>query len=78
MFRIGKEKSYVHYFVSNNTAVSRSHADILVENGECYIVDNNSLNHTYINGKQIQSQVKVKLSTGDKIKLADELFDFYM
>lgn len=29
VFRIGKEKSYVDYFVSDNTAVSRSHANIV-------------------------------------------------
>ena len=31
VFRIGKEKSYVDYFVMNNNAVSRIHADIITK-----------------------------------------------
>lgn len=47
VFRIGKERSYVDYFVSDNTAVSRSHANIINKDNEFYIVDTNSTNHTY-------------------------------
>lgn len=42
VFRIGKERSYVDYFVSDNTAVSRSHANIINKDNEFYIVDTNS------------------------------------
>lgn len=49
VFRIGKERSYVDYFVSDNTAVSRSHANIINKDNEFYIVDTNSTNHTYVN-----------------------------
>lgn len=76
VFRIGKEKSYVDYFIGDNTAISRSHANIYTENGEYFIEDTNSTNHTYINGILINSNIKTKISAGDKIKLANEDFTF--
>ena len=76
VFRIGKEKSYVDYFIGDNTAISRSHANIHSENGEYFIEDTNSTNHTYINGKLISSNVKTKLTNGDKVRLANEDFTF--
>lgn len=76
VFRIGKEKSYVDYFVSDNTAVSRSHADIITRDGKCFIVDTNSTNHTYINGAMIQSNTETQLNSGDTVRLANEEFEF--
>lgn len=76
VFRIGKERSYVDYFIGDNTAISRSHANIVNHNGEFYVVDTNSTNHTYVNGGMIQSNVETKLSHGTKIRLANEDFEF--
>ncbi len=76
VFRIGKERSYVDYFVADNTAVSRSHANIVNHNGEFFVVDTNSTNHTYVNGGMIQSNTEVKLSHGTKLRLANEEFEF--
>lgn len=78
LFHIGKEKGYVDYCVLNNPAVSRSHADIITENTEYYIVDMNSTNHTYVNDVIIQSNVKTKLNDGDKVRLANEDFVFHL
>lgn len=78
VFRIGKERSYVDYFVSDNTAVSRSHANIISKDNEFYIVDTNSTNHTYVNGSMIQSNVETKIEHGTKIRLANEDFEFFM
>lgn len=78
VFRIGKERSYVDYFVSDNTAVSRSHANIINKDNEFYIVDTNSTNHTYVNGSMIQSNVGTKIEHGTKIRLANEDFEFFM
>ena len=78
VFRIGKERSYVDYFVSDNTAVSRSHANIINKDNEIYIVDTNSTNHTYVNGSMIQSNVETKIEHGTKIRLANEDFEFFM
>ena len=78
VFRIGKERSYVDYFVSDNTAISRSHANIINRDGEYFVVDTNSTNHTYVNGAMIQSNVEIKLEHDAKIKLANEEFEFKM
>ena len=78
VFRIGKERSYVDYFISDNTAVSRSHANILIKGTEFYIVDTNSTNHTYVNGNMLQSNVETKLEHGSKVRLANEEFEFFM
>lgn len=76
VFRIGKEKSYVDYFIADNTAISRSHANIVEKDGAYYAVDTNSTNHTYVNEVMIQSNVEVKLEHGAKLRLANENFEF--
>lgn len=75
-YRLGKEKSYVDYFIGDNAAVSRSHADIVTNGEEYSIIDMNSTNHTYVNNQMIQSGVEVKLNDGDKVKLGNEEFEF--
>ncbi len=76
VFRIGKEKSYVDYFIGDNTAISRSHANFITREGEYFVADTNSTNHTYVNGVMIQSNVETKLAHGDKVRLANEDFEF--
>ena len=76
VFRIGKEKSYVDYFVNNNNAVSRSHADIVTRAKGCFVVDLNSKNHTYINGAMIPSHMEVAINDGDTLRLGNEEFIF--
>lgn len=76
VYRIGKEKSYVDYFIGDNTAISRSHANIINRDGEFFIVDTNSTNHTYVNGGMIQSNVETKISHDTRIRLANEEFIF--
>lgn len=76
VFRIGREKSYVDYFVTNNNAVSRSHADIIIRSGKYYVKDLNSKYHTYINGSQIPVNVETEILYGDKLTLGNEEFVF--
>lgn len=78
VYRLGKEKSYVDYFIGDNSAISRSHANIISRDGEYFVVDTNSTNHTYVNNNMIQSNVEVKLSSGDRVRLGNEEFDFKM
>lgn len=75
-FRIGKERSYVDYFIADNTAISRSHADIISNSRGYFIIDKNSTNHTFVNGVAIQSEAEVKIEPGCKIRLANEEFEF--
>lgn len=76
VFRLGKEKSYVDYFVTNNVAVSRSHADIITRGNKYYVRDLNSKNHTYINEMAIPIQIEVEIRNGDRLKLGNEEFVF--
>lgn len=76
LFIIGKERQKVDFCVPDNNSVSRNHANILCKGGAYYIVDKNSTNYTFVNGNKINPNQEVKLNSGDKIKLADEEFEF--
>ncbi len=76
VFRIGKERSFVDYFVGDNAYVSRVHANVIQKDGKYFIVDNNSRNHTFVNGEAITSSTEVELHSGDTFKLANEEFEF--
>lgn len=78
VFRIGKERQYSDYFVSDNNAVSRSHADIITSDGRYYIKDLNSTNRTYVDGKVIPIEKEVEIFSGTKLRLANEDFIFYV
>lgn len=78
LFRIGKEKSFVDYFIGDNTAISRSHAHIITRDGRFFVVDTNSTNHTYHNGQMIPANQETELKHGDSIRLANESFEFRM
>ena len=77
LFRIGKDREFSDYCIVDNSAVSRRHANFMVRNGDVYIVDNNSTNHTYVNGSMIRSNTEVRLAHGDEIRLANEDFVLY-
>lgn len=76
MVRIGKQREYVDIFIGENAAISRNHANIIQREGQYYIVDTNSVNHTYVDGQQIPSNVETIIHFGAKIRLADEEFEF--
>ncbi len=77
VFRVGKEERYADYKIADNAAVSRAHAEITIRNGICYLTDEDSLNHTYVNDSMLESQVPEELHSGDVIRFADEEFVFY-
>ena len=76
IYRIGKENSFVDYFIGDNTAISRSHANVITKGMEYFIIDMNSKNHTYVNGIMIQPNVETKIEPGTTLRLADEEFVF--
>lgn len=76
VYRIGKERQYVDYFVANNSAVSRSHADIITRDNRYFVKDLNSTNKTYINGQKLQPQMETEIFDNDRLKLANEEFIF--
>ncbi len=77
VFMIGKDRRWCDYWI-NDVAISRHHAEIIIENNEYYIKDMASTNGTFVNEEKLQPGSKVKLENGTKIKLADEDFVFYL
>ena len=75
-FRIGKEKSYVDYFINDNTAISRSHANIITREGRYWVVDTNSTNHTYVGGQMIAGNTETEIVNGTRLTFANEEFEF--
>ncbi len=77
-FIIGKMDKCCDYVITNNNAISRIHAVIKYrENSDDYfIVDCNSTNHIYLNGRQIPTEQPMTLENGMHIHLALEEFIF--
>ena len=75
-FKLGKASRGVDFSISGNGAVSRQHAVIIQKDGEVFIKDNKSTNHTFVNGKQIEEGVEVPLTHDADIMLGDEEFKF--
>lgn len=76
IFKIGKDKKYVDYCISDNPAISKSHADIVKQGDAYFLIDHHSLNATILNGRKIPPKELMPLHIGDKITLANEQFDF--
>ena len=77
-FSIGKSKTKADYAVENNAAISRVHCTIIQRDGVNYIKDNNSTNHTYINGVELQPGKEVLLKNKTVIQMGDEEFTFLL
>lgn len=78
LFKLGKEAAYVDYCISDNPTVSRNHADIVKKQDGYYLIDKNSLNHSFVNGKKLVADEYRKLENGCLIQLADEVFEFFV
>lgn len=76
IFKIGKATRGVDYTVRGNGAISRQHAVIIQKDGVCYIKDNKSTNHTYVNGKVVEDGIEEILTHDSMITLGDEDFLF--
>lgn len=76
IFRIGRDRNRVDYAISDNSAISRSHVAIVSRNGEYFVIDNNTANHTYVNESVIPANVETPIHEGDVIRLANESFRF--
>jgi len=74
VFRIGKKQATCDYIISNNTSISRNHADIVLRDGKCLIVDNGSTNKTFVNKSEIPPKKEVLLNHGDEVKLGNVCF----
>lgn len=64
-------------FVISNSAISRSHAKIVNQDGKFYIVDTQSTNGTYINGKVIEPNKSIEIKNGDLLRFSNEELKFF-
>ena len=77
-FSIGKSESKADYTITDNSAISRVHCIILQKNGVNYIKDNNSTNHTYVNGELLEPDKEVLLKNRTSVRMGDEEFTFLL
>lgn len=77
-FTIGKMRDEVDFWVSGNKAVSRKHAKVIYKDNEYFIMDNNSLNSTYLNAKPLKPFIETEIKNNDSLCFGDEDFKFYI
>ncbi len=70
IFKIGRNPAVTDYRILDNPSISRLHAVITRENGNFYIVDDNSTCGTFVNDLRIGSE-PFQIVAGDIITLAD-------
>lgn len=75
-FVLGKNPEKSDYAVADNTNISRVHAVITARNGRYYVMDQNSINGTFINGRIIKAGQETEILPGDCLMLANEEFIF--
>lgn len=75
-FVLGKNPEKSDYAVAGNTNISRIHAVITTRNGRYYVMDQNSTNGTFINGRIIKAGQETEILPGDCLMLANEEFIF--
>lgn len=75
-FVLGKNPEKSDYAVVDNTNISRVHAVITMRNGRYYVMDQNSTNGTFINGRIIKAGQETEILPGDCLMLANEEFIF--
>lgn len=76
-FTIGRSSKGVDLCIADNRTVGRVHAVISYQSGIFYIRDLNSLNHVFLNGRQIPPERNVELKNNMKITLGDEELIFH-
>lgn len=77
-FVIGKSKTKTDYTIEDNPAISRVHCTIIQRDGVNYIKDNNSTNHTYLNGVELAPGKEQLLKNKTIIHMGDEEFTFLL
>ena len=72
-FWIGKED--VDLLIDKDV-ISRKHAQLITRDNHYFLIDNNSTNKTYVEGKAIPPKASVEIYDGTKIKFVDEEYIF--
>lgn len=77
VFVIGKGRN-ADWMITDNPAVSHSHASIVTRGNSWYVEDLESTNHTYLNGRKLSPHQEFELNEGDEVKLGNEVFLFHV
>lgn len=76
VFHVGREQRIVDFCLTGGRNwVGTDHAYFLRKEEGYYLVDNNSMNHTWLNGQQLVSNQPYPVKAGDVVRMADEEFD---
>ena len=71
-FKIGTSRESCDMVIADNRYISRIHAYIITRNGRYFIIDRNSTNKTYVNGKEIPAETEAELFHNTQVRLANE------
>lgn len=75
-FHIGRGQNLVDLYIDTKTSyIGSDHAYIVIQGREYFVVDNNSKNHTWLNGNQLECSRPYAIHPGDILRFADEYFD---
>lgn len=76
VFKIGSARDSCNMVITENRYISRIHAYAVTRDGRYFIIDRNSTNKTYVDGKAIPTETEVEIFNDTKIKFANEEFIF--
>jgi len=71
---IGRSSDNVLILPPTDQSISRNHTLIEKKNNQLYLVDLNSKNGTYLNGRKILPKKKILVNPGDSIKIGSSIF----
>ena len=72
----GKDTDHLDYIVVNESTIGRRHALIEYKDYSFWIIDQGSINGTFVNGEPVKTEVRLK--HGDRIRLHKCEFEFIM
>lgn len=75
--KLGRSKTMSDYAILGNSAIGRYHVRIFKQNASCTIMDNQSMNKTYLNKQELIPLREYTMRDGDVIQLANENFIFH-
>lgn len=78
VFLIGKNAAQVDYVITANNTISRIHCKLFRTESGYSVMDMNSSNGTFLNGKRLETQTSAELHNGDLLRLSNIDFNVVM
>lgn len=69
---LGRDKTSCDVAFPDKKTMGRHHADIVVVEGDMYVLDRGSVNKTYVNGIELEKNGRCQIQDIAELKLADE------